>query len=139
MTPTPISIELSPCEKTIDGLLQRSGYLLQTYRSIEALQVLMEALGIAQTADIQWQVRSAVYRNLGEVHVQLGHIDEGIAFFIKSFDIIEDENGKAAAAGNIAGYYLRKGESKLALEYAEKALEIATAPIQPWCSRRRCI
>lgn len=75
-----------------------------------------------------WQLKAAVYRNLGEAYVQMNLLEEGLASFKQSYEIMQDGNDKAACASMIAGYYLRDGKTELALEYASKALDTATAP-----------
>lgn len=121
-------IELTPIEKEIDFLLGKSGFYLQTYRAIDAEYVLRQALDKAENNDVQWQVKAAVYRNMGQAMFQMGRIDEAMRFFTQSYDVIEDGDDKAAAAGLIAGYYLQEGKKKEALEYADKALQTAKAP-----------
>ena len=121
-------IELTPIEKEIDALLGKSGFYLQTYRAIDAQNVLAQALNMIESNEVKWQVRAAVYRNMGQALYQQGKFDEGMSFFIKSYDVLEDGNDKAAAAGLIAGYYLQEGNKVVANEYAEKAMKTATAP-----------
>lgn len=124
----PAKIELTPIEKEVGHLLQKAGYYLQTYRSIDALPILENALELVENNDIQWRIKSAVYKDNGQAHVLMGHIVEGLKFFIRSFEISEDGNDKAAIASIIAGYFLRNGDSQKAAEYAEKAIQTATAP-----------
>lgn len=121
-------IELTPIEKEIDCLLGKSGFYLQTYRAIDAENVLKQALDKADNNDVQWQVKAAVYRNMGQALFQMGQYEEAMKFFAQSYEVMEDGNDKAAAAGIIAGYYLQEGKKQEALEYAEKALQTAKAP-----------
>lgn len=65
---------------------------------------------------------------MGQALFQMGRFDDAMRFFIQSYDVIEDGDGKAAAAGLIAGYYLQEGKKQEALEYADKALQTARAP-----------
>lgn len=120
--------QLSEIEQQVQELLQRSAFFLQTYRAIDALNVLREALGLVERNTVMWQLKAGVYRNLGEAYVQMNKFDEGIASFKQSYEILEDGNDKAACASMLAGYYLRDGKKGLALEYASKALDTATAP-----------
>ena len=121
-------IELSPLEREIDELLQKSNFYLQTYRAIDAQNVLQQAQILMDKGEVQWPVKTAVLRNLGQVQIQLGNMQEGIRCFEQSYECIEDGNDKAAAAGMIAGYYLREGDNGKALEFAEKALKTVIAP-----------
>lgn len=121
-------IELTPVEKEIDSLLGKSDLYLQTYRAIDAENVLKPALNMIESNDVQWRVKAAVFRNMGQALFQLGQFDVAMRFFIKSYEVIEDDDGKAAAAGLIAGYYLQVKNKQKALEYAEKALMTAKAP-----------
>ena len=121
-------IELSPLEKEIDKLIGKSNFYLQTYRAIDALNVLQQACELMTNKKVKWQVKAAVYRNLGQAYVEMGKKQDGINSFIQSYEYIEDDNDKAAAAGLIAGYYLREGNKEKALEYADKALQTAKAP-----------
>ena len=123
-----ILIELTPIEKEIDALLGKSGFYLQTYRAIDAQKVLIVALDMIENNEVKWQVKAAVYRNMGQALYQQGSFDEAMKFFNQSYDVPEDGNDKAAAAGLIAGYYLQAGNKVAAIEYAEKALKTATAP-----------
>lgn len=121
-------IELNPLEKEIDKLLGKSNFYLQTYRAIDALNVLQQACELMTDKEVKWQVKAAIYRNLGQVYVEMGKKQDGINSFIRSYECIEDDNDKAAAAGLIAGYYHREGNKEKALEYANKALQTAKAP-----------
>lgn len=118
----------SELEQQVQGLLQKSAFFLQTYRAIDALNLLRQAQELVESNAVIWQLKAAVYRNLGEAYVQMNIFDEGIASFKQSYEILEDGNDKAACASMIAGYYLRDGKTELALEYASKALDTATAP-----------
>lgn len=121
-------VELTPIEKEIDVLLVKSCRYLQTYRSIEALRVLNQAQVMVEENEVKWQVKAALYRNKGQAFYQQGQFDEAMQSFIQSYDIAEDGNDKAAAAGIIAGYYLQAGNKTAAMEYADRALNTATAP-----------
>lgn len=63
-------IELTPIEKEIDALLGKSGFYLQTYRAIDAQNVLAQALNMIESNEVKWQVRAAVYRNMGQALYQ---------------------------------------------------------------------
>lgn len=121
-------IELTPIEEEIDTLLAKSGFYLQTYRAIDALNVLRQALSLVEINAVKWQVKAAVYRNMGQALYQQGQFDEAMRFFILSYDVLEDGNDKAAAADVIAGYYFQADNNSAAMEYAEKALATVTAP-----------
>lgn len=121
-------VDLTPIEKEIDALVQKAGFYLQTYRAIDALAVLNEAIGIVESNAVQWRVKAAVYRDHGQAQFQMGNCEIAMGSFIHSYELLEDGNDKAAAAGLIAGYYLREGKRTEAKEYAHKALETATAP-----------
>lgn len=121
-------IKLTPIEEIINELLQKSNYYLQTYRAIDALSVLNKAEGLLKNNDVIWQLKAAVYRNIGQSQFQMGHFDIAMDNFIHCYEITEDGNDKAAAAGLIAGNYLRDGRTQEALEYADKAFQTATEP-----------
>lgn len=53
-------IERTPTEKEIDCLLGKSGFYLQTYRAIDAENVLKQALNKTANNDVQWQLKAAV-------------------------------------------------------------------------------
>ena len=109
-------------------MLGKSCIYLQTYRAIDAENVLRQALNKAENNDVQWRVKAAVYRNMGQALFQMGRFDDAMRFFTQSYEVIEDDDEKAASAGLIAGYYLQEGKKHDALEYAEKALQTAKAP-----------
>lgn len=119
-------IELTPLEREIDVLLSESYYFLQTYRGIDALNVLKSAHRKMEGQDIKWQVRTAVLKNTGQAYIQLGQFEKGLACFAQSYDIIEDGDDKAAAASHLAGYFLRDGRLDEAMKWADKALETVT-------------
>lgn len=123
----PEKIELSPIEKDVDHILKKAGFYIQTYRSIEALHILDKALEIVENNNVNWRVKSAVYKDYSQAHIQLGKMDDGLVFLIRSYEIIEDGNDKAAVAGLIAKYYLQEGNLQKAAEYSDKALKTATA------------
>ena len=120
--------EMTPIEKEIDALLQKSIFYLQTYRAIDTQNVLQQAMRLMEGNKVQWQIEAAVYRNMGQTLFQMGNFDNAMGFFLRSYDVLEDGNDKAAAAGIIAGYYLQEGKKQKAMEYAKKALQTATAP-----------
>lgn len=124
----PKQIELSPVEKEIAELLQKSGFFLQTYRAIDALNVLREAVNRVESNEVQWQLKSAVYGDVGRAKFQLGQFEEAMDYYVRSYEIIEDDHNKASMAGMIATCYLHNKKWKEAEEYAEKALATATAP-----------
>ena len=116
-------IELSPLEKEIDALLSKSVYYIQTYRAIDALNVLSEAQRMMNGQSVHWRIRTAVLKNTGQAYIQSGQLEKGLAYFAQSYDIIEDGDDKAAAAGLLAGYFLRDGKLEEAMKWADKALE----------------
>ena len=119
-------LELTPIEREIDLLLRKSAYYLQTYRAIDALNVLSEAHRMMNGQSVHWRIRTAVLKNTGQAHIQLGQFEKGLACFAQSYDIIEDGDDKAAAAGHLAGYFLRDGRLEEAMKWADKALETVT-------------
>lgn len=121
-------IELTPFEKEIDALLAKAGFYLQTYRAIDAESVLRQALDKVENNDVQWQVKAAVYRDMGQAQFQMGRFDAAIGFFARSYEVIEDGDEKASVAGLMAGYFLQEGKRQEALDYADKALKTAKAP-----------
>lgn len=116
-------MELTPLEKEIDALLSKSVYYIQTYRAIDALNVLSEAQRMMNDQSVHWRIRTAVLKNTGQAYIQLGQLEKGLACFAQSYDIIEDGDDKAAAAGLVAGYFLRDGKLEEAMKWADKALE----------------
>ena len=121
-------IDLTALDQKINAMLYKAGYYLQTYRAIDALNVLNKAHRMMDGQDVHWRVRTAVIKNTGQAYIQLGKFEKGLACFAQSYDIIEDENDKAGAAAHLAGYFLRDGRIDEALKWAEKALETATDP-----------
>ena len=119
-------IELTPLDQEINALLYMAGRYLQTYRAIDALNVLSEAHRMMNGQSVHWRIRTAVLKNTGQAHIQLGQFEKGLACFAQSYDIIEDGDEKAAAAGHLAGYFLRDGRFDEAMKWAEKALETVT-------------
>lgn len=116
-------MELTPLEKEIDALLYKSVYYIQTYRAIDALNVLSEAQRMMNGQSVHWRIRTAVLKNTGQAYIQSGQLEKGLACFAQSYDIIEDGDDKAAAAGHLAGYFLRDGKLEEAMKWADKALE----------------
>lgn len=121
-------IDLTPLEQKINALIFKAGYFIQTYRALDALNVLAEAHRKMDGQEVHWRVRTAVLKNTGQAYIQLGQFEKGLACFAQSYDIIEDENEKAGAAAHLAGYFLRDGRLDEAMKWAEKALETATDP-----------
>ena len=121
-------IELTPLEKQIDQLLGKSAFYIQTYRAIDAMNVLQRAQELAEGEKVKSQVRAAIYRNMGQAQFQSGKIEDAMNCFIHSFETCDDNNDKAAVAGLIAGYYLQEGKTLEAQDYADKALSLAKAP-----------
>ena len=103
-------MELTPLDQKVNALLYKAGYYLHTYRAIDALNVLLEAHRMVEGQSVHWRVRTAVL----------------LACFAQSYDIIEDGDDKAAAAGHLAGYFLRDGRLEEAMKWADKALETVT-------------
>lgn len=128
-------MELTPLEKEIDALLYKSVYYIQTYRAIDALNVLSEAQRMMNGQSVHWRIRTAVLKNTGQAYIQLGQLEKGLAYFAQSYDIIEDGVDKAVAAGLLAGYFLRDGKLEEAMKWADKALEtvkVADIMIAPY-------
>ena len=121
-------IDLPPLEQKINALIFKAGYFIQTYRALDALNVLAEAHRKMDGQEVHWRVRTAVLKNTGQAYIQLGQFEKGLACFAQSYDIIEDENEKAGAAAHLAGYFLRDGRLDEAMKWTEKALETATDP-----------
>jgi len=121
-------IDLTAIDQKINALLYKAGYYLQTYRAIDALNVLAEAHRMMDGQEVHWRVRTAVLKNTGQAYIQLGQFENGLGCFAQSYDIIEDGDDKAAAAGLLAGYFLRDGRMDEAMKWADKALETATEP-----------
>lgn len=121
-------MELTPLEKEIDALLYKSVYYIQTYRAIDALNVLSEAQRMMNGQSVHWRIRTAVLKNTGQAYIQSGQLEKGLACFAQSYDIIEDGDDKAAAAGHLAGYFLRDGKLEEAMKWADKALETVKVP-----------
>ena len=119
-------IELNPLEKEVDLLLRKSGYYLQTYRGIDALNVLTKAHKMMDGQGVKWQVRTAVLKNTGQAYIQLGGFEKALACFAEAYDLTENGDDKAAAAGHLAGYFLRDGRLDEAMKWADKALETVT-------------
>lgn len=120
-------IDLSPAEKQIEALLQKSGFYLQTYRAIDAMTVLNIAQEIISKTDVRWQLKSPVFSNIGNAYIQRGKLNNGIEYLKKAYECNEDGNNKAELAITIASYLYRSGDRMKALEYAEKGMETATA------------
>ena len=121
-------IDLTPLEQKINALIFKAGYFIQTYRALDALNVLAEAHRKMDGQEVHWRVRTAVLKNTGQAYIQLGQFEKGLACFAQSYDITEDENEKAGTAAHLAGYFLRDGRLDEAMKWAEKALETATDP-----------
>lgn len=119
-------LELTLVEKEIELLLRESGYYLQTYRGIEALNVLTKAHKMMEGQDVKWQVKTTVLKNTGQAFIQTGEFEKALACFAESYDLTKDGNDKAAAACNLAGYFLRDGRLDEAEKWSDKALETVT-------------
>lgn len=119
-------MELTPLDQEINALLYKAGYYLHTYRAIDAQNVLMEAYRMMEGQSVHWRVRTAVLNNTGQAYIQLGQFEKGLVCFAQSYDIIEDGDDKAAAAGHLAGCFLRDGRFEEAMKWADKALETVT-------------
>ena len=119
-------LELTPIEREIDLLLRKSAYYLQTYRGIEAMNVLTTAHRMIDGQDVKWQVRTAVLKNTGQAYIQTCNLNKALACFAESYDLMEDGNDKSASACQLAGYFLRDGRLEEAMKWAEKALETVT-------------
>ena len=121
-------IDLTALEQKINALVNKAGYYLQTYRAVDALNVLTEAHKMMEGQEVQWRVRTAVLKHTGQAYIQLGNFEKGLASYAQSYDIIEDGNEKAGAAAHLAGYFLRDGRLDEAMKWADNALETATEP-----------
>ena len=121
-----VIIELTPLDQKVNALLYKAGYYLHTYRAIDAMNVLMEAHRMMEGQSVHWRVRTAVLKNTGQAYIQLGQYEKGLSCFAQSYDIIEDGDDKAAAAGHLAGCFLRDGRFEEAMKWADKALETVT-------------
>ena len=122
-------IDLTVLDQKINARLYKAGYYLQTYRAIDALNVLAEAHRMMEGQKVHWRVRTAVLKHTGQAYIQLGNFEKGLACYAQSYDIIEeDDDDKAAAAGLLAGYFLRGGRMDEAMKWADKALETAKEP-----------
>lgn len=121
-------IDLTVLDQKINARLYKAGCYLQTYRAIDALNVLTEAHRMMEGQAVHWRVRTAVLKHMGQAYIQLGQFKKGLACYAQSYDIIEDNDDKAAAAGLLAGYFLRDGRLDEAMKWADKALETATEP-----------
>lgn len=120
--------ELTTLESEINELLKKSGFYLQKCRALDALAVLQKAFILVENNDVQWRIKAAVFSNMGHALSQQGKFDESMSFFIRSYEIIEDGNDKAFVANIIARNYLQNNRLKEASDYADKALNIVTAP-----------
>ena len=121
-------IVLSPIEKEIAELLGKTGFYLQTYRSLDALNLLQQAEGKMEGNEIQSPIKAAVYRLMADCQIQMGKMEEGIKYLIQCYECTENGDNKAAAAGLISSYYLQLDKKEEAFDYAEKALATANAP-----------
>ena len=120
--------DLTPVERQIDQLLGKSAFYLQTYRAIDAVNVLQYTLSLAEGTEVRSQIKAVINRNLGQAKFQLGAWEEAMNYLIRSFELFEDDNDKAAVAGLIADYYFQGGKKEEALNYANNALRLAKAP-----------
>ena len=116
-------LELTPLEREIDLLLRKSAYYLQTYRGIEAMNVLTEAQNMIDGKVVKWQVKTAVLMNTGQALIQIGNLEKALAYFAESYDLMEDGGDKSVVACQLAGYFLRDGKLDKATIWADKALE----------------
>lgn len=114
-------------KKQLEVILNHANALLMTYRAIDALNVLKPALDMVEGKGVTWQLKSAVYHDMGQALYQQGRFEDAMHFFIQSYEVAEDGNDKAAVANLIAGYYFQEGDTAAARDYAEKALATATA------------
>ena len=115
----------TPEEKRICHLLEEANICIQSYRGLDAIPILQEALYIIETNDIHWILQFAVLRDLGRAHLQIGNKQEGLVFQIRAFETCQDPNVKASSAALIADEYLRLGNIELALTYSQKSLDCA--------------
>lgn len=115
-------------EQEIFDLLREASFYLQTYRSIDALNVLHRAEGLMKADVVVGSLKASVYKNLGEANIQMGQLDNAMYFLKQAYDSLAEGNDKAAIAGMMANYYLRGRKTKEALFYADKALIMSTAP-----------
>ena len=59
-------IDLTPLEQKINALIFKAGYFIQTYRALDALNVLAEAHRKMDGQEVHWRVRTAVLKNTGQ-------------------------------------------------------------------------
>ena len=83
-------IDLTAIDQKINALLYKAGYYLQTYRAIDALNVLAGAHRMMDGQEVHWRVRTAVLKNTGQAYIQLGQFENGLGCFAQSYDIIEE-------------------------------------------------
>lgn len=121
-------IELTALDQKINALIFKAGYFIQTYRAIDALNVLAEAHRMMEGQEVHWRVKTAVLNNTGQAHILLGNLKQGLECFALSYDIIEDGNEKASAAAHLSGYFLRDHKLDEAMKWADKALETVSEP-----------
>ena len=115
----------TPEEIRIRQLREEAIICIQSYRGIEAIPFLQDALSIIKTNKTRWDLHFAVLRDLGRAYSQIGDIQMGLQFQIQAFEICEDSNVKASSAALIADEYLRSGNKEQALAYSRKSLDCA--------------
>lgn len=66
-------VKYTPIESEVDELLRKSVLYIQSYRTIEAQNVLNKALRLVESnKEVRWQLKCVTYRNLGDSYVQMG-------------------------------------------------------------------
>ena len=121
-------VDYTKKEQEILDLLKEASFYLQTYRSIDALNVLHRAEELMKADEVIGRLKAPIYKNLGEAYIQMGQIDNAMNYMKQAYDSLVDGNDKEAIAGIMATYYLRGRNTKEALFYADKALNMSTAP-----------
>lgn len=69
-------IDLTALDQKINALVNKAGYYLQTYRAIDALNVLAEAHKMMEGQEVHWRVKTAVLKNTGQAYIQLGNLEQ---------------------------------------------------------------
>ena len=64
-------IDLTALDQKINALVYKAGYYLQTYRAIDALNVLAKAHKMMEGQEAHWRVRTAVLKNTGGTEGQI--------------------------------------------------------------------
>ena len=115
-------MELTPLEKEIDALLYKSVYYIQTYRAIDALNVLSEAQRMMNGQSVHWRIRTAVLK-IGPYQIK-GGIAAAQGDYPKAIELLNQAAAYAEEAHCLT--YLAMVISDLAAVYNEMGrMEIA--------------